>query len=185
MEAERSDLQPPSPRREAWEDEDLGTGYPGSGVRDVDETQLNALVQDSGKHVFVWFYAPWCKQCKIVRPPFEAAALAASTAAAPAVAATALTEAATTAVAPATAATAMTAATTVAAAATAAAAAPGERWRRQLGESSLAFSTTLRTAFKELIVHHSVLTRGDGEGCRELAGPNDSKLDSKIKHQLC
>ena len=69
--------QPPPQEREAWELEDLEQPYPDSAVVDVDARQLAALADASladGKVLIVWFYAPWCKQCKLARPGFEAAA---------------------------------------------------------------------------------------------------------------
>ena len=65
---------PPPPPEEPWEKEDLETPYPDSAVTDVDVGSLYNLSAESSEPVLCWFYAPWCKQCKLVRPGFEAAA---------------------------------------------------------------------------------------------------------------
>jgi len=62
---------------EPWEIENLEAPLPGSKVEDVDEAGLLQLAQEAdraGMPLVVWFYAPWCKQCKIARPGFEGAA---------------------------------------------------------------------------------------------------------------
>ena len=69
-----------SESREAWELEILEEAQPGSAVIDTDAASLMELAADShatnNTPVVVWFYAPWCKQCKLARPGFEAAAKA-------------------------------------------------------------------------------------------------------------
>ena len=69
-----------SEAREAWELEILEEALPGSAVIDTDEESLMDLAKDvhaaNNTPVVVWFYAPWCKQCKLARPGFEAAAKA-------------------------------------------------------------------------------------------------------------
>ena len=64
---------------EDWELENLEVAYPDSVVMDVDEQGLRELAETSaqeGKVVIAWFYAPWCKQCKLARPAFESVARA-------------------------------------------------------------------------------------------------------------
>eukprot|EP00966_Prymnesium_polylepis_P244829 5663091-Prymnesium_polylepis.1 len=68
---------PPQPQREAWELEVLEQPYRGSAVSDVSGAQLSALAAESPL-LFTWFYAPWCKQCKLVRLAVEQAAKNAS-----------------------------------------------------------------------------------------------------------
>jgi thiol-disulfide isomerase/thioredoxin len=69
----------PPPQREAWETEDLESAWPGSAVTDVTPTELLHLANmKEGRALIVWFYAPWCKQCKLSRPGFEATAKALS-----------------------------------------------------------------------------------------------------------
>ena len=60
--------------REQWELEDLTRPYAESAITDLDGSGLAAFANSSELPVFTWFYAPWCKQCKIVRPSVEAAA---------------------------------------------------------------------------------------------------------------
>ena len=60
-------------RKEAWEEENLEAPYPDSAVRDVNRAGLKLLAAEEPL-VFTWFYAPWCKQCKLVRPGVEEAA---------------------------------------------------------------------------------------------------------------
>ena len=65
---------------DSWETEDLEVALPDSSVVDVSEDELASLVAEAAKNdtqVVTWFYAPWCKQCKIARPGYEAAAAAA------------------------------------------------------------------------------------------------------------
>ena len=63
---------PAPPARDAWETEDLTVAYPDSAVLEVGGGgALAALAQSEQRAVFTWFYAPWCKQCKIARPGFE------------------------------------------------------------------------------------------------------------------
>ena len=60
---------------DSWETEDLEVALPGSSVVDVSEDELASLVAEAAKNdtqVVTWFYAPWCKQCKIARPGYEA-----------------------------------------------------------------------------------------------------------------
>merc|ERR1712216_14496 len=61
------------------ETEDLEAPLPDTAVIDVDERSLSALANEAARNntpVITWFYAPWCKQCKIAREGFEAAAKA-------------------------------------------------------------------------------------------------------------
>ena len=70
----------PMPTDASWENEDLELALPGSKVLDVGEADLPVIASielaANNTPTVVWFYAPWCKQCKIARPGFEAAALA-------------------------------------------------------------------------------------------------------------
>ena len=60
--------------RESWETEDLTRPYGDTAIADLDGSDLRQLAARSKAPVFAWFYAPWCKQCKIVRPSIEEAA---------------------------------------------------------------------------------------------------------------
>ena len=74
--AARAPRQQPPPK-EAWELEDLEMKQEDSAVEDVNGEELAHLaekVHRQGGVVVTWFYAPWCKQCKLARPGFEAAA---------------------------------------------------------------------------------------------------------------
>ena len=76
------------PGVEAWEVENMEVARADSMVQDVDDEQLHSLAtkapacsgdDDGGgggaclgpPTVIAWFYAPWCKQCKLVRAAFE------------------------------------------------------------------------------------------------------------------
>lgn len=59
--------------QEAWELVDLERAVMGSKVLELNEESLAQATQEHALMV-VWFYAPWCKQCKLVRDSFEQAA---------------------------------------------------------------------------------------------------------------
>jgi len=61
---------------EAWELENLEEPYKDSVIRDVDMTLLERLAERRGEWnpLIVWFFAPWCKQSKLIRPALEEAA---------------------------------------------------------------------------------------------------------------
>ena len=65
-----------APQPDRWELEDLTRPYADSAIPDFDGEGLRALAAKRGPDapVFTWFYAPWCKQCKLVRPAVERAA---------------------------------------------------------------------------------------------------------------
>ena len=68
-----------APPKEDWELENLEVMKEDSAVVDVNGEELAHLaekVHGRGGIVVTWFYAPWCKQCKLARPGFEAAAKA-------------------------------------------------------------------------------------------------------------
>jgi hypothetical protein len=57
-----------APSVEAWELEDLERPYPDSAIIDVRGDTLAELAAQRGDApIFVWFYAPWCKQ--VSSPP--------------------------------------------------------------------------------------------------------------------
>jgi formate transporter len=59
----------------SWEDEDLTVSADGSAILDLTAESLEERVRvGSPELLIVWFYAPWCKQCKLVRPALEQAA---------------------------------------------------------------------------------------------------------------
>jgi thiol-disulfide isomerase/thioredoxin len=62
------------PKKEAWELENLEREYPDTVFTDLDGNGLAAFANRVETPVFTWFYAPWCKQCKLVRPDLEVAA---------------------------------------------------------------------------------------------------------------
>jgi thiol-disulfide isomerase/thioredoxin len=62
-------------RQVSWEDEDLTVSADGSAILNLTPESLEDKVR-SGDLLIVWFYAPWCKQCKLVRPALEQAAQA-------------------------------------------------------------------------------------------------------------
>ena len=62
------------PKKEAWELENLEREYPDTVFTDLDGNGLAAFANSVEMPVFTWFYAPWCKQCKLVRPDLEVAA---------------------------------------------------------------------------------------------------------------
>jgi len=45
-------------------------------VADLSDMSIDAFVQTADKPVMLWFYAPWCKQCKLCRRAFEETAKA-------------------------------------------------------------------------------------------------------------
>lgn len=57
----------------SWEDEDLTVPADGSAILDLNADSLEERIR-SPELLIVWFYAPWCKQCKLVRPALEQAA---------------------------------------------------------------------------------------------------------------
>ncbi|KAL1500007.1 hypothetical protein AB1Y20_012684 [Prymnesium parvum] len=60
---------------EQWEQVDLEVPMHDSRVLDLTEESLHDVVSSrDGNPVIVWFYAPWCKQCKIARAGYEEAA---------------------------------------------------------------------------------------------------------------
>ena len=56
--------------------DDLEDPWDGTAVLDVTPAELDDLTAQSPL-VITWFYAPWCKQCKLVRGGFEDAAVSA------------------------------------------------------------------------------------------------------------
>jgi len=56
-----------------WQAEDLSTPVVGSAIAELTPESLHQLGSRS-KLLIVWFYVPWCKQCKLVRPALEQAA---------------------------------------------------------------------------------------------------------------
>ena len=63
----------------SWEHENLELPRANSAVLEITAANLtstNLIARsDTAPTLVVWFYAPWCKQCKIARPGFEGAAL--------------------------------------------------------------------------------------------------------------
>ena len=64
---------PPQRQGEEWEHENLELAREDTAVHDTSGDELLELAA-KGRPVLTWFYAPWCKQCKIARPGFEALA---------------------------------------------------------------------------------------------------------------
>ena len=58
--------------KEAWESVDLERAVMGSKVVELTADNLPEMVQQHPLMV-VWFYAPWCKQCKLIRDAYEEA----------------------------------------------------------------------------------------------------------------
>jgi thiol-disulfide isomerase/thioredoxin len=58
---------------ETWESVNLDIAVRGSRVLELTEASLEAATQEHPLLV-VWFYAPWCKQCKLLRDSYEEAA---------------------------------------------------------------------------------------------------------------
>ena len=42
----------------------------GTGVKDVDTATWDAVVKDTSKHVLMFFDAPWCKECRLLRDKY-------------------------------------------------------------------------------------------------------------------
>lgn len=57
----------------SWETVNLDIAMKGSQVLELTESSLPLAAQEHPLLV-VWFYAPWCKQCKLLRDAFEEAA---------------------------------------------------------------------------------------------------------------
>ena len=58
--------------KEAWESVDLERAVMGSKVVELTAENLPQMARENPLMV-VWFYAPWCKQCKLIRDAYEEA----------------------------------------------------------------------------------------------------------------
>lgn len=58
----------PSPER--WMQEAMARETGGTGIKDLDTASWDEVVKDSSKHVLVFFDAPWCKECRLLRDKY-------------------------------------------------------------------------------------------------------------------